>query len=148
MNETDIIQLLKSSSLFANMHKSILWRIASLTEEKLFSANEFFFHEGEKADYCYIIQSGSVKIFHEKKQGIIATAQAGDIIGELSIIDGLPRSASVQSIEPTATLVISEWDFKAQMQAYPEIALQLLPILAARLRHTQQLLADCQHEQA
>lgn len=148
MNEMDIIPLLQSSSLFANLDKSILWRIASLTEEKCFSTNEFLFHEGEKADYCYIIRTGSVKIFHEQKQLLISTAHAGDIIGELAIIDGLPRSATVQSLEPTNTLVISEWDFKAQMQAYPEIALQLLPILAARLRHTQQLLADCQHEHA
>lgn len=140
----DALKVLESSSLFSSLNKRILWRIASLAQEKSFQPGEYLVREGEKGDFCYIISSGLVEIFRDfglSEKFHINHAGAGEIIGELAIIDGLPRSANVQAIELTQTLAISEWDFKAQLQAYPEIALQLIPVIARRLRQTQNQLA-------
>ncbi|STX28593.1 cyclic nucleotide-binding protein [Legionella beliardensis] len=133
------LKTLQSSPLFSKLSKGILWRIASLVQERSFETGDYLMKQGEKGDSCFIISRGRVEIFYEidNKKITISEVGAGEILGELAIIDGLPRSASVIAIEPTETLTISEWDFKAQLQAYPEIALQLLPLIAQRLRHTQ-----------
>ncbi|KTD51920.1 cyclic nucleotide-binding protein [Legionella quinlivanii] len=136
----DLVKLLESSSLFSALNKRILWRIADLAQEKTYLKGDYLVREGETAQYCFIIVSGKVEVFREMNlpdKLFIATLGAGEILGELAIIDGLPRSASAIALELTKTLAISAWDFKAQIQAYPEIALQLLPVIARRLRDVQ-----------
>lgn len=136
----DVIELLEGSSLFAALNKSILWRIGNLTEEMQFTAGQYLIHQGDEADFCYLISQGRVQIRLDKNGEspiVINEVGEGEILGELSLIDELPRSASVVAIEEVHTFAISAWDFKAQLQAYPEIALQLLPVLAKRLRYTQ-----------
>ena len=101
---------------------------------------EAFFKEGSPAAFCLIITSGRVEIYREEhlpQRLHIIELGAGEILGELAIIDGLPHSASAIALEDTNTLAISAWDFKAQLQAYPEIALELLPVVAKRLRYNQ-----------
>lgn len=139
----DALALLESSTLFSSLSKQILWRIASLTQEKTFEIGDYLVTEGDRAEYCYIIESGRVEIFHQislDKKMIINVIGEGEILGELAIIDDLPRSVSAIALELTKTYAISQWDFKAQLQAYPEIALQLLPVLARRLRQAQEQL--------
>ncbi|RAP37511.1 hypothetical protein B1207_04875 [Legionella quinlivanii] len=136
----DLVKLLESSSLFSALNKRILWRIADLAQEKTYIKGDYLVREGETAQYCFIIVSGQVEVFREMNlpdKLFIAKLGAGEILGELAIIDGLPRSASAIALELTKTLAISAWDFKAQIQAYPEIALQLLPVIARRLRDVQ-----------
>ncbi|WP_133139526.1 cyclic nucleotide-binding domain-containing protein [Legionella genomosp. 1] len=136
----DLVKLLESSSLFSALNKRILWRIADLAQEKTYLKGDYLVREGETAQYCFIIVSGQVEVFREMNlpdKLFIANLGAGEILGELAIIDGLPRSASAIALELTKTLAISAWDFKAQIQAYPEIALQLLPVIARRLRDVQ-----------
>jgi CRP/FNR family cyclic AMP-dependent transcriptional regulator len=58
----------------------------------------------------------------------------GEILGEISGIDKLKTTASVQAIEPVDCLFLSEWDFTVQMDAYPPIALGLLKVLVQRFR--------------
>jgi CRP/FNR family transcriptional regulator, cyclic AMP receptor protein len=136
----DVLQLLEGSSLFAALNKNILWRIGNLTEEIEFAAGQYLIHQGEEADFCYLISQGRVQVRLEpagEPPVIINEIGQGEILGELSLIDELPRSASVVAIDHVHTFAISAWDFKAQLQAYPEIALQLLPVIAKRLRQTQ-----------
>lgn len=146
----DVIKILESSTLFASLNKRILWRIANLAEQKHFAKGTFLLKEGAPAEHCLIITSGRVEIYRElnlAKRLHITELGTGEILGELAIIDGLPHSASVVALEESETLAISAWDFKAQLQAYPEIALELLPVIAKRLRHTQnQLIELKQHE--
>lgn len=141
------IDALKKSSIFSKLDDRILWHIVALGSEQLFAKGDFLMREGQVGEYCFIIISGQVEIFRTLNQDekfIIAQLNPGEIIGELAIIDELPRSASVIALTETDTLAISAWDFKAQMQAYPEIALQLLPVLAQRLRQTQDKLFQAQ----
>ncbi|WP_419420843.1 cyclic nucleotide-binding domain-containing protein [Legionella sp. D16C41] len=137
--EIESLKILQSSSLFSKLSKSILWRIAGLTTKQFFAPDEYLIKQNDIGDGCFIISKGKVEIFYELNGKKIKLNEAGpgEILGELAIIDNLPRSASVVALEPTEALVISEWDFKAQLQAYPEIALQLLPLIAQRLRQTQ-----------
>ncbi len=81
---------------------------------------------------CFIIAKGRVEIL----QGPQAVSQmgTGEILDEMSIFNDQPASAAIRALQSTHCLLIERWDFKAQMQAYPEIALQLLPVLTKRLQ--------------
>ncbi|KTD10664.1 cyclic nucleotide-binding protein [Legionella gratiana] len=144
------IDALKKSSIFFKLNERILWRIAALGNEKQFVTDDYLMKEGQIGDQCFILISGKVEIFRilgDDRKLVIAQLGPGEILGELAIIDELPRSANVIALEPTSTIAISAWDFKAQLQAYPEIALQLLPVLAQRLRKTQDKLFQMQNHE-
>lgn len=133
----EISKLIGRSSLFSNLSAEAIYRLAELAQLKSFQAGEIIIEEDKPSIACYIIAQGKVEVIkgiqtaHPK---IIAQLSMGEIIGEMSIIDGLPYSATVRALEDTNCVMIEQWDFRAQMQAYPEIALQLLPVLSRRLR--------------
>ncbi len=68
----------------------------------------------------------------------IATLTRGDVLGEMSLLDDLPRSATATALEPTRALVLPVWDFRAAMRESPEIGIKLLSILSQRLRRAEQ----------
>ena len=133
----DISEMIAKSSLFSNLTPDGIYRLAELAQIKTFKKGELIIEEGKPGTGCYIITSGKVEVIkgiNNNTPKIIAVLSAGEIIGEMSVIDGLPYSATVRTLEDTECVMIEQWDFKAQLQAYPEIALQLLPVLAKRLR--------------
>lgn len=136
----DVIEILSSSAVFSVLNKNLLAYISDLAEKRTYAEGDFIFKEGDLPDYCYLIIAGRIEIsrnYGGKKKGVVAELYQGSIVGELAIIDGLPRSASAQALEATETLAVSEWDFKKLMKSSPEIALELLPIVANRLRQAQ-----------
>lgn len=146
----DAIDFLKKSPLFAKLSQEVLWRLVSIGQIKNFKPNEFLMKEKEAATCCYVITSGEVEVFSinsNNKKFLLAVLGAGEIIGELGIIDNQPRTASAMAIHPTQTLLFEAWDFKAQMQAYPDIALQLLPVIVKRLRSVEDQLAVLRHHE-
>lgn len=133
----EVSDLLASSSLFSHLSPAALYRLTELTQVHSFERGDIIIEEGRAGVGCYIIASGKVEVIKglaAPSPLIIAELGVGEIIGEMSIIDEQPHSASVRALENTHCLMIERWDFKAQMQAYPEIALQLLPVLAQRIR--------------
>lgn len=138
----DVKELFTSQSLFSGLSQPALYRLAELAQLHTYRASETIIQEAHPALGCYIILSGRVQViksFNTPRSRVIAELLAGEIVGEMSVIDDQPHSASVVAIEETQCLMIERWDFKAQMQAYPEIALQLLPVLARRLRELLEL---------
>lgn len=89
-------------------------------------------------DALYILISGKVKVSYLEDEGetIIAVLRAGDLFGELSILDGEGRSADVVALEPTEALVLAANDFMMCLNAVPAIAITLLKELAGRLRRS------------
>lgn len=133
----DVTQFLASSSLFSRLSTAAIYRLVELAQMHVFNSGDRILQEGQPGLGCYIILSGKVAVVKgvdTPRRKFIAELGKGEIIGELSVIDDRPHSASVHALEKTQCLMIERWDFKAQMQAYPEIALELLPVLAARLR--------------
>lgn len=138
---TEIIKFLKQVPMFANLRNNSLWRLADLAQAVTYPKGSIILEEGAHAQGCFIIKSGQVEVI--KSMGTasekrIAILSSGDIVGEMAVIDDEPHSASVRTLEDTECVKISHWDFKAQLQAYPEIALQLLPIIVRRLRRVLQ----------
>jgi CRP-like cAMP-binding protein len=105
---------------------------------------ELLFRAGDPGDGCYRIQSGLVKVMVESQQGeerIISLLGPGAIVGELSIIDGGPRSASVVAVSDCSLSFVSRARFETFTEAHPELTSYLVRTLAQRLRKADEALA-------
>jgi CRP/FNR family transcriptional regulator, cyclic AMP receptor protein len=78
----------------------------------------------------------------EGEEALVGVLDAGECFGELSMLDGAPRSATVIAALPTETLMIQQEDFLQAVATHPRLAMDLLRILAGRLRATDEVIAD------
>jgi CRP/FNR family transcriptional regulator, cyclic AMP receptor protein len=108
------------------------------------AADEVLFLAGDPGEGCYRIDDGLLKVAMVSRAGserILAFLGAGAIVGELSMIDGRPRSASVVAVRETAVSFLSRAAFAGFSQRRPEIYKSLVTILARRLRETDVVVA-------
>lgn len=116
---------------------------ASATPAAL-GANEVLFLEGDPGDGCYRVDDGLLKVTIVSRGGserILALQGLGAIIGELSMIDGRPRSASVVAVRAAKLSFLSRAAFEAFAEKHPEVYRSLMTLVAARLRETDSVLA-------
>ncbi|KTC85766.1 MULTISPECIES: Crp/Fnr family transcriptional regulator [Legionella] len=133
----EIFSFLKKLDFFSMLNKNALWPLVDLATVRSYAPNEIFITEGDNPVGIFILRKGNVQVFktlRDNKELPITTLGIGQIIGEISVIDKLKTTASVRAIDEVECIFISEWDFTTQIHAYPEIGLQLLPILASRIR--------------
>ncbi|MGH3899078.1 MAG: Crp/Fnr family transcriptional regulator [Pseudonocardiaceae bacterium] len=103
------------------------------------------FVEGTHSDAVVILISGRVKVFTSAEDGtevVLEVRGPGAILGELTAIDGQPRSASVRSLEPVDFLTVRFREFTAFLHAYPQIMWLLLRILTDRLRNADRRISE------
>ena len=97
----DPAQLLTRVPLFAELSGSDLERIASVAIPRSYPKGVRVFHEGDHSDACYIVRVGDLRVTREHSDGraiALATLGPGDIFGELAMLDGGTRSASVETL--------------------------------------------------
>lgn len=113
---------------------------AALAERAIarrFERGTALFCEHDDSDRIVIVLSGRVKVYSltgEGREVVFAFRGPGDILGELSALDGRPRSASVVALEPVEALFVAAVDFRAFLGRHPRVALLLLEMLSWRLR--------------
>ena len=132
---------LATAPLFSELSRRDLKRLASASITRGYRKGEAIVKEGENAVAFYIIKSGRVEVVKglgSKKENPLATLGPGDFFGEMALLDSYPRSASVRAQEDTECLILTRWDFLAELRTNPYIAVQMLPVLSRRLRDAQQ----------
>ena len=95
------------------------------------------FHEGGGSDEIVVVLAGRVKVSTvtaDGKEVVLAFRGPGDLLGELSAIDGEARSATVGALEAVEAAILTANDFRAFLSAHPRVAILLLEMLARRLR--------------
>lgn len=136
IDQIEKVETMKKSAVFADLPIEDIVIIADILLEIEFPEGHIIFREGEPGDKMYIIVSGQVII--EKGQGkdieMTLTLGSGECFGEMAILDGLPRSASVKVTKPANLLAIEREDFRELLRVYPEISLNVIQILSGRLR--------------
>lgn len=140
-----MLSLLHQVPLFNRLSEDQLQRLSQICIRKGFKAGTILFREKEPGDVFYIIVSGSVKIFTANASGeekILSVFQAGDNFGELSLIDGLPRSASAQVLEDSMFLMLHGSDFLQLLTSNGDISLAIMQELSRRLRDTNEHVYD------
>lgn len=107
-------------------------------------AGEVLFLAGDEGDGCYLLNQGLLKVVISSPQGeerILAILGPGTVAGELSVIDGRPRSASVFAVKDCDLSFVSQAAFEECARQHPEIYRYLVDVLAARLRETSESVA-------
>ena len=102
------------------------------------------FHEGDRSDACYIVRSGDLRVTREHPDGraiALATLGPGDIFGELAMLDGEARSASVEALSPCELLALPAGDVRRMLQSSSEITVKLVVALTRRLREANERIA-------
>jgi CRP/FNR family cyclic AMP-dependent transcriptional regulator len=114
------------------------WRTLSATgRPRRFRARQRLFREGEPGDHVVAILSGRVKVSVQTQTGrelLLAMKEPGDLVGEISVIDGRPRSATAMALDPVEALIIPAPAFGDFIESHPRIAVRLLQALAAQIR--------------
>jgi CRP/FNR family cyclic AMP-dependent transcriptional regulator len=95
--------------------------------------------ESQDGDSLYVIVEGRVRVMRAQagREEQLATLGPGEFFGEMALLDGKPRSASVLATEDTRCLILARWDLLRAMRHDPEIAIQMLTVLSTRLRSMQ-----------
>ena len=130
------ILFLKNVPLFSSMPPSDLSHLAKIAEEMIFQTGETIITQGEHGESLYLIVNGKVTVLQNGKQ--VAELSDAHFFGEMSILDGEPRSASVQALTDCLLLCISKDDFYTILSRYPEVSLHIIRTLTQRLRQTTQ----------
>ena len=133
-------------------HQSLLLELQGKLSADLFAnaaplrlaANEALFLAGDDGDGCYLIEEGVLKVVVASQAGgerILAFLGPGAIVGEMSVIDGRPRSASVVAVRQAALKFLSRAAFEEFTRNYPEVYKYLMKLLASRLREANAVIA-------
>ncbi len=132
------ISFLRSLQLFEGLNNEELRFLASEAKVRVYETGEIIFHEGEAGITCHIITRGKVRVFvigEDGRELAISIFGPGEIIGEMALFDNLPRSASVEALEPTWTLELHQDVLLHGLAHSTTLARSLLRALSARLRH-------------
>jgi CRP/FNR family transcriptional regulator, cyclic AMP receptor protein len=132
-----IVASLARIPFFAGLEEPALERVAAGTRTRRFRRGEVIFHVGDPGNALFIIVSGEVKISLPSETGdeaILATLRAGDVFGELALLDGAPRSATATALVATESVSLPRDRFRELVATEPAVRDALLASLAAELR--------------
>jgi len=140
-----IASFLGQTRFFGVLSLDELRALASSTEEYECSEDAVIFRQADAGDRLYLIRAGRVKIVRYAPDGTelrLATMNPGDVFGELSVVDGKPRSATAVAMEPVEGVTLTTERFADFLKARPEAALRMMRLLVTRLRQTDDALQD------
>lgn len=145
MNEQEIQTLLRNTLVFEGLAPEDLALVASVCQVRELGRGEIVFRQGDPPAALFLVAEGAVKIFVTSDHGdeiVLATAETGDVFGELSLIDRAPRSASTQTLDSSVLISLGVGEFDVLMDKNPAIPRSLLLLMASLLRKTNENAAD------
>ena len=144
MASNETVELLGRVPLFAELSEQELEQVVSVAIPRSFPKGVRVFHEGDDSDACYVVRSGDLRVTREHSDGraiALATLGSGDFFGELAMLDGGSRSASVETLSDVELLALPAIDMRRVIAAHGEIAAKLIVALTRRLRETNERVA-------
>jgi CRP/FNR family cyclic AMP-dependent transcriptional regulator len=123
--------------LFSDLTQREQSVLAANCRERDYPAGATLLRQGETGVGLFIITNGQVRVTQQAPDGTdrdLGVYGQGAVLGEMSLLDDLPRTATVTAIGATRALVIPVWDFRAALREAPEIAVKLLSVMSRRLR--------------
>ena len=128
----DVVSLLNAIPLFSALSKRELQAIASEVKEVDFPAGHEICREGDTGIGLHIVVEGETKV--QVGGRTRRRLGAGAFFGEIALLDGGPRTATVIADTPVKTLVIPAWGFRSTLKAHPTLAIKLLEEVCRRIR--------------
>jgi CRP-like cAMP-binding protein len=137
---SDKVDVLKKVPLFSGLNRRYLHLIAREADEVKVEAGAVLTKQGGLGLEFLLILEGGARVERDGK--VIARLGSGDFFGEMSLIDGLPRSAAVIADSPSVLLVIQTRAFRSLLDTVPGLQKRLLVTLCERLRAADTRLAS------
>lgn len=145
MSVDEHVELLRRVSIFKGLNDEALRAIGSSLRSQRYSKDTTIFNQDDEGDSLYIIVKGRVKVVlygENGREAILTIFGPGDFFGEMSLLDGQPRSANIITLENTTTLALSRSDFTNHLHANPATALRILEEMCIRLRYADDIIGN------
>jgi CRP/FNR family transcriptional regulator, cyclic AMP receptor protein len=141
----DKFALLRNHPLFRALRPPVIERLASYMEQRRIARGGVIFAKGDADTGLMGVLAGSVKISVASAKGrniVLNIIHAGGVFGEMSLFDGHPRPTDATALSDCELLVIKHQDFMPFLRSEPDLGLQFIEILCARLRRTSEQVED------
>ena len=145
MSSAGIRELLTTNSLFRDLADEVIDNIADLAVTRELAAGQILFSKGDPGDALYGVMSGRIRISAGAPSGkevVLNTIEAGQVFGEIALLDGQPRTADAVAAVNSELMRIRRRDFTHYMESEPRLATHLLEMLCQRVRATSELVED------
>ncbi len=134
---------LSETAVFRDMPVHMLDEVSRVVEDRTLPARTVVFKRGDPGDSFWVILSGKVRVFRSDDQGVEITLSElgpGQSFGEVALLTGEARSASVESLEETQALVLTKEQFEQVLKSHPEVSLTFIKQLSGWLKRDEQAL--------
>lgn len=138
-------ELLRQVSIFKGLDDEALAKLSASLRPLDFSKDGLIVSQDDTGDALYIIERGRVKVVLYGESGremILTMFRAGDFFGEMSLLDGQPRSANVLAMEEARLLVLQREDFLRHLREAPAVAVNILSEMSMRLRKADEIIGN------
>ncbi len=139
MPADDRSDFLRSVPMFSEMDDAELVSLARDLKRRSYDLGEAVFFQGDPGNAVYIVESGTIRIYVHAEDGqeiSVVLYGAGDLFGEMSLLDQMPRSASAVAMEGTVLWVMTGEDFYRHLHTSHQLVLNVTLTLSTRLRDT------------
>lgn len=134
--DSEELQALRAVPMFADVDLARLKLLAFTSERLHFNAGDILFRQGDASDTAYVLIAGNADVILETAGGPVPVSKVGRgaIVGEIGIITGAPRSATIRAIDDVATLCLRQDIFLSLMSEFPEMSLAVTRLVVRRLQ--------------
>jgi len=138
MSLSEDVELLRKVPIFSNVELSKLKLLAFTSERACFDEGQEVFHQGDAGDAAYVIIEGTAEVLADTPNGPIKILELGPhaFLGEIAIICDVPRTATIIAKSELHTLRISKDLFFRLIEEFPQMATEIMRVLAERLDNT------------
>ncbi|MBE9610438.1 Crp/Fnr family transcriptional regulator [Chitinilyticum piscinae] len=141
----DKARLLSGSTLFCELDEAELQSLAARAELRHVAARHTILQQGSKGHEMYALIRGRLRVYRctdEGREITLSLLEAGDVFGEVAMLDGGPRSASIDTLEACELLVLKREDVMDYLDNHPKVMRQLISALCQRLRNADEMVQD------
>lgn len=148
MSLNEEVELLRRVPLFAKLEPSKLKLLAFTSERLTFQPGQPLMRQGDMGDAAYVIMEGQADVIVETPQGPLTVAhlKRNDFVGEMAILCDVPRTATVTATTEVVTLRIAKELFFRLVTEFPQMAVEIMRVLAQRLEKTTADLRDANNK--
>jgi CRP/FNR family transcriptional regulator, cyclic AMP receptor protein len=137
MRVDDVVADLRRTALFAGVDRGLLEPLAGRAVLRRFARGQVVFTEGEPSDHLYVVRQGRLRVLVRSARGdemTLSVLGPGDALGELSMIDGRPRSASVEALDAAELVSLPAAEVRAALRTDPTLLFAVAEQLAVTVR--------------
>jgi CRP/FNR family cyclic AMP-dependent transcriptional regulator len=141
----DVAAELRGLALFRDLPAPALDQLASRAFVRRLSRGQVLFTEGEPTDHLFVVRSGRLRVIVTSPRGeelVLAVVTSGDVLGEVSVLDGQPRSAGVEALEASELLAVPAADVRRTLFENPAALMAVAVKLAGGMRRLTDSAAD------